>query len=287
MSKIISIKLTRIGTNIGPFTIYDQHRNIIANNVSAKDLMEGVTYVVNDDVITVTLASTGKCTLEKTVPVTEITKNEYFNTETELVNSSCVWVHMKNPEINHSFYGNTEPYIIEYTFSSPNTEIVQATKDFSKAYIYTKDLHGVSNEPSKIEVDDIYFDEMIIYNNQQCSGLLKLVPKPKNNLKEYNSYPKYNIDSKTITFTKSDNFYKVNNFWDIVKDKTQFIFVRTCEPLSIDKTLHNENMDYSTRSFRKSPLRAKDSRVRLTLNSRSDVHLVSQFIIENTMLSYK
>lgn len=287
MTKTIYIKLTRVGQNVGPFTIYDQWEHVIAEGVTRDELIEGVHYVVDQSVILVKLVSTGICTYEKVVLLSEIEIGTFYNTPVEEVKTGCVWRHLSNPEINHSFYGVTEPYVIEYNFASPNTEIIQAIKDFSKVYIYTKDIHGVSNEPSKVEIDNVYFDEMIIYNGQQCSGLLKLVPKPKNNLKEYNSYPKYNTDSKTITFTKSDNFYQVNNFWDVVKDKSQFIFIRTCEPLSVDKELHSENMDYSTRSFKKAPLRAKDSRVRLTLNSRSDVHLVTQFIIENTMISYK
>jgi hypothetical protein len=287
MSKVISIKLTRIGTNIGPFTIYDQHRNIIAENVITKDLVEGITYIVNDDIITVTLSSTGKCAIEKTMPVTEITKNEYFNTETEVVNSSCVWMHMKNPEINHSFYGKTEPYVIEYIFSSPNTEIIQSLSDYSRVYKYTKDPHGVSNEPSKIELDDVYFDKAIVYNDQQCSGVLNLVAKPKHNLKAYNLYPIYRSDSKDILYVKSGNEYKFNGFYDVVKDKSQFLFIRTCEPLSVDKTIHQENMTYTNKSFAKAPIRSKFVKLRLTLDSRSDIHVVSQFIISSNMMSYK
>jgi hypothetical protein len=287
MSKIISIKLKRIGSNIGPFTIYDQHRNIIAEDVSVKDLIDGITYVVNDDVITVTLASTGKCTMEKTIPVTEIPKSQYFSTKAEISNSSCVWAHMKNPEINHSFYGVTEPYVIEYVFSSPNTEITQSISDYTRVLKYTKDLHGVSNEPSKIELDDSYFNKAIVYNDQQCSGVLNLVAKPKNDLRTYNLYPIYRNDSKDILYTKSGNMYKFNGFYDVVKDKSQFLFIRTCAPLSVDKEIHQENMVYANKSFGKHPIRSKFVKVRLILDNRSDIHMVSQFLIASTQISYK
>ena len=287
MSKVISIKLTRIGTNIGPFTIYDQHRNIIAENVITKDLVEGITYIVNDDIITVTLSSTGKCAIEKTMPVTEITKNEYFNTETEVVNSSCVWMHMKNPEINNSFYGKTEPYIIEYVFASPTTEITQSVSDASRVFLYTKDPFGVSNEPSKIELDNAYFTKAIVYNDQQCSGVLNLVPKPKNSLKSYNLYPIYRSDSKDILYSKSGNYYNFNGFYDVVKDKSQFLFIRTCAPLSIDKEINQENMIYTNRSFVKPPLRSKFVKLRLMLTDRSDIRIVSNFIVQSSQISYK
>jgi hypothetical protein len=154
-------------------------------------------------------------------------------------------------------------------------------------YKYTKDPHGVSNEPSKIELDDVYFDKAIVYNDQQCSGVLNLVAKPKHNLKAYNLYPIYRSDSKDILYVKSGNEYKFNGFYDVVKDKSQFLFIRTCEPLSVDKTIHQENMTYTNKSFAKAPIRSKFVKLRLTLDSRSDIHVVSQFIISSNMMSYK
>jgi hypothetical protein len=46
-------------------------------------------------------------------------------------------------------------------------------------------------------------------------------------------------------------------------------------------------MDYSTRSFKKEPLRAKELKIRQMLTNKSDVHLVSHFIINGSMISYK
>jgi hypothetical protein len=97
----------------------------------------------------------------------------------------------------------------------------------------------------------------------------------------------YNVDSKTITFTKSDNFYQYNTFWGLVKDKTVTLFNSTCESMSIDKVVNQVNMDYSKRSFKKEPLRAKDLKVRHILDDKDDVHLVSQFIYTPAQISYK
>jgi hypothetical protein len=46
-------------------------------------------------------------------------------------------------------------------------------------------------------------------------------------------------------------------------------------------------MVYTTRSFLKQPLRAKDLKVRMILDNRSDVHLVSQFLTQDSQISYK
>jgi hypothetical protein len=145
----------------------------------------------------------------------------------------------------------------------------------------------VFNDNSKIETNTVYFNKAILYNGQQSSGVLELVPKPINNLKEYMKYPIYNVESKTITFTKSDNFYQYNTFWSLVKDKSVPLFLTGCDSLSIDKIVNQPNMDYGKRSFKKEPLRAKDLKVRHVLDNRSDAHLISQFIITPSQISYK
>ena len=109
----------------------------------------------------------------------------------------------------------------------------------------------------------------------------------KNNLKEYLKYPVYNVDSKTIIYTKSDNFYQYNTFWGLVKDKSLPLFTKSCESLSIDKVVNQLNMDYGKRSFKKEPLRSKDLKVRHILDNKSDIHLVSQFIVTPSQISYK
>src|SRR5665647_3323799 len=154
MSKIISIKLTRIGSNIGPFNIYDQYGNVIAENVTKEALIEGAHYTVDDNVNFIKLVSIGKCTYEKVVHLTNITQYDFFHTPLDTVSTGCLWRHLRNPEIYNIFYGQIEPYVIEYSMSSPNTEIFQSFQDYSKVFKYTRDPYDVSNEPSKIELDD-------------------------------------------------------------------------------------------------------------------------------------
>jgi hypothetical protein len=151
---------------------------------------------------------------------------------------------------------------------------------------YFPDPYGVSNDVSKIELDNAWFNKAVLYNGQQSTGVLVLVPKPVNNLKSYMQYPIYNSDSKTITYTKVDNFYVFNNFWALNKSSQVPLFVRSCESLSIDKVVNQDNMDYSNRSFEKSLLRAKELKVRMILDSSSSIHMVSQFIIAPSQISY-
>jgi len=287
MSKTITIKLIKTGPKSGPFTLKDVWGNVIASGVTVEQVSSGISYVVDDNVNLITISSEGNCAYQKTFPVTTITESEYQNATVNTVYTGCVWRHIFDHDIYNNFYGNIEPYIIEYPFAYQyQDEILQFVKDYSKVYKYTVDPYGISNDVSKVELDNAWFNKAVLYNGQQSSGVLVLVPKPINNLKSYLQYPIFNIDSKTITYTKADNFYNYNTFWSIVKDKSQPLFIRTCQSLSLDKEVNQINMDYGTRSFNKSPLRAKELRIRHTLDNRSDIHIVSQFIITPSQISY-
>ena len=190
--------------------------------------------------------------------------------------------------IRDRYYGNVEPYIIEYPFAYQSyDEILQNVKDYSKVFNYLPIPDGVFNDNAQVQVDNQWFNKAVLYNGQQSTGILELVPKPINNLSQYLTYPIYNEFSKTITYTKSDNFYQYNTFWGLVKNKSLPLFRTSCESLSIDKLVNQVNMDYGKRSFKKEPLRAKDLKVRHILDNSSEAHIVSQFIIAPAMISYK
>ena len=285
--KTIIIKLTSSSIKAGPFNISTEYGDVIASAVSRNSLIEGQSYIINDNVNVITLSSTGSCKTTKSFGITTTFPSEIASLEYTFTTNACLWRHLTTPNLYNNFYGNIEPYIIEYPFSYKyNDEILQNVKDYTKVYKYFPDIDGIVDEADKIEIDNIYFNKSIIYNNQQSSGILELVPKPLNNLSAYLQYPIYNEFSKTITYTKSDNFYKYNTFWNVVKDKTIPLFIRTCESLSIDKIINQENMQYTTRSFKKDPIRAKSLYIRHSLTDTSEYLLVSQFIFTPSQISY-
>lgn len=290
MAKIITIKLKKAGSRTSIFSISDDRGNILATNVSKQDLIDGMSFSVDNSVKVVILTYTGSDCCSKTIniPITTITKQEMVDIKFETVNTASLWSHLTNPLLYNHFYGCIHPYIIEYPFAYQYyDEIVQNIKDYTKAYTYLPAVNHRFDANRKIQTDNKYFNKAILYNDQQSSGVLELVAKPVNNMKEYMLYPKFNSDSKSIIFTKSDNFYQFNTFWNIVKDKTQPLFTSTCESMSIDKEVNQTNMEYTPRTYRKDTLRAKDLKVRLILDNDSSTHLVTQFITSPSQLSYK
>jgi len=288
MSKVITIKLTKAGVRTGPFKISDNYGNVLGTNIPRSQVISGITYSVSDEVTVIIIESIGKCKTRLQMPIEELCITDIAAIEFIPTNTASLWKHLANTLIYNTFYGNIEPYVIEYPFAYEYfDEILQNVKDYTKAYRYLPIPDGVFNDNAKIETNTVYFNKAVLYNGQQSSGILELAPKPINNLKEYMKYPVYNADSKTITFTKSDNFYQYNTFWSLVKDKSVPLFVTGCDSLSIDKVVNQPNMDYGKRSFKKEPLRAKDLKVRHILDNRSDAHLISQFIITPAQISYK
>lgn len=288
MSKVITIKLTKSGSISGPFDIHTEYGDLVASGVSKKSLIQGMNYTVNSNVNFIILTSVGKCAFSKTFALKEFSLYEYVDATYTRSRTSCLWRHLTNIEIYNTYYGSIDPYIIEYPFAYQyQDEILQNVKDYTKAYEYLPIPDGVFNDNTRIEVDDKWFTHAVLYNGQQSSGLLELVPKPKNNLQAYNKYPIFNADSKTITYTKSDNFYQYNTFWALNKSPYVPLFYTGCESLSIDKVINQDNMDYSSRSFKKAPLRAKELKIRHILQDNCTTHLVSQFITSPSQISYK
>ena len=288
MSKIVIVKLEKAGNRVGPFNISDNYGNVLGTGVTKQELIDGVSYTVDDAVTVIILESLGKCKTTKFLSITSLSFRQIAEIQFTPQNTASVWRHLTDTTLYNSYYGNIEPYIIEYPFAYQyHDEILQNVKDFSTVYKYLPIIDGVYNDNAKIQTDDQYFNKAIIYNGQQCSGVLELVPKPMNNLKAYMQYPMYNTYSKTITFTKSDNFYQYNNFWSVVKDKSLPLFVTGCESLSIDKILNQANMDYGVRSFKKDTIRAKGLLIRHILDNKSDAHIISQFILAPSQISYK
>jgi hypothetical protein len=288
MSKIVTIKLEKAGNRVGPFNISDNYGNVLGTDISKQQLIDGVSYTIDDAVTVIILESIGKCKTTKFLSITSLSFRQIAEIQFTPQNTASLWRHLTDTTLYNSYYGNIEPYVIEYPFAYQfHDEILQNVKDFSTVYKYLPIPDGVYNDNAKIQTDDQYFNKAIIYNGQQCSGVLELVPKPMNNLKAYMQYPMYNQYSKTITYTKSDNFYQYNNFWSVVKDKSLPLFVTGCESLSIDKIINQSNMDYGVRSFKKDTIRAKGLLIRHILDNRSDAHIISQFIISSSQISYK
>ena len=225
MSQTVVIRLTCAGNRTGPFDISDNLGDVLGVGISKQNLIDGYTVSVGNGVTNIIIESVGKCNTRISVSIGTATIEELAAINFVECNTASLWRHLTNTTIYNKYYGNIEPYIIEYPFAYQYyDEILQNVKDYTKAYKYLPIPDGVFNDNAQIQTDNQWFNKAIVYNGQQSSGVLELVPKPINNLSEYLKYPIYNEESKTITYTKSDNFYGYNTFWSLVKNKSIPLF---------------------------------------------------------------
>ena len=286
-TKTINIKILASAPGAGPFDILDISGNILIDNVSLDNLISGIALNVPIDATIVKVSSAGNCSFTKDVVLEDIPNEKWVDSTYSQTVTGCIWTHLKNTSVYNYYYGNIEPYILEYPFSYKyHDEILQNVKDYSKVYNYLPSVNSFDTN-KKVQVDNQWFNKAVLYNGQQSTGLLELVPKPENNLSSYMQYPILNSDSKTITYSKSDNFYQYNTFWALQVDDEKPLFNTSCESLSIDKVVNQANMDYGPRSFKKSTLRAKNLKVRHILDNKSTTHIVSQFVVTPSQISYK
>jgi hypothetical protein len=85
-----------------------------------------------------------------------------------------------------------------------------------EAYTYN------DNCDDRFHLLDFNFDEAIVYNTEQCSGLLRLNLLPKNNAPEIVTYPRIFPTYIDILYSKEEQKYRFNQFWDITADRGEY-----------------------------------------------------------------
>jgi hypothetical protein len=128
-----------------------------------------------------------------------------------------LWVHADRCDSYCNFYGIDYPFEVEFalhTVAQINT--LRNVLYIMEVYVYDDNCYD------RFHVLDENFDEAVIYNSEQCSGLLKLNLTPKNNAIEIVKYPVINPTNIDILYSKEEQKYRFNQFWDITDDRGEF-----------------------------------------------------------------
>ena len=131
-----------------------------------------------------------------------------------------LWKHNNVCNDYCKYYGKNYPFEIELVASTgQNVGTLKSVEYLLESY-----KRAEYNCFDQFHVLDFNFDEAVIYNSEQVSGLLNLNLMPKNNLPLSLDYPKYNVanPSYDILFSKEEQKYRFNQFWDITKDRGEF-----------------------------------------------------------------
>jgi hypothetical protein len=146
------------------------------------------------------------------------------------IKNKGIWMHNVRTDLYTNFYGKNYPFEVE--FISSTGQQVTTVRNIE----YMLEAYHYSNEgQDKHHVLDYNFDQAVVYNSEQISGLLNLKLKPKNNPLEAMIYPKVNSNGIDILYSKEENKYRFNQFWDITKQREEF----TMRPVEFRETMFN------------------------------------------------
>lgn len=169
------------------------------------------------------------------------------------------WRHNVRCDSFANFYGTDYPWEVELVSNTGQmVNTVRSMEYQLESYVYKGDMGFACND-DRWEDLNFNFDQSVIYNNEQVSGLLQLTPTPYNNPVLELSYPIINLNSMNILCSKVEQKYRFNQFYDITNDRGEFTNAEQAiwdtQPNGYIKVLNTINLNYN-----KPPLQHKKFR---------------------------
>lgn len=109
---------------------------------------------------------------------------------------------------------------------------------------YWLDSRVYLNEFDYSERRDFGFDEAVVYNNSNNSGLLKLVNSQINNRKQATEYPKFFTGYKEILQTESNKKFTFNHFFNQVRKDYNNINIWSHDNNGLKSSINDKAMNY-------------------------------------------
>ena len=160
-----------------------------------------------------------------------------------------IWRHNYRCDLFANYYGTDYPWEIELIENSgQNVNTVRSIEYQLESYVYKGDMFNGCGDDRWHDLD-FNFDEAILHNTEQVSGLLKLNLTPKEDPITGLSYPIINPNSIDILYSKVEQKYRFNQFFDITNDRGEFsnaeqeIFNTACN--GYVRNLNELNLNYN------------------------------------------
>ena len=171
------------------------------------------------------------------------------------IDDRSFWIHNERCDLYCNYYGVDYPFEIEYMVNTVQTvNTVRSVEYIMEAYRYATNCYDRFHEL------DFNFDEAVVYNTEQVSGLLRLNLEPKNDPQALLAYPAINFSDIDILYAKEEQKYRFDQFWDITADRGEFNpiaqrVIWNTSPNGYVKTLNANNMNYAKDAFERKKFR--------------------------------
>lgn len=206
-------------------------------------------------------------------------KNNFITT-----NVNGLWKHNVRTDLYCNFYGKDYPFTVEFQLDNKfNTAIMRNVEYYMESWKYA------NNGYDRFHVLNNGFDEAVVYNSEQCSGLLELVVSPTNDTALLLSYPKVNAHSISIVYSKEEQQYRFNQFWDITNDRGEFStsheVIWNTESNGYIRNLNANNLNYKKDDFQLKRIRHNNIKVMLTKHIVGENEMMINFAVSNMHVS--
>jgi hypothetical protein len=214
-------------------------------------------------------------------PTLMIPSNQNFIT----VNDNTFWRHNDRTDSYCNYYGVDYPFQVEYVVDSGQTvNTLKSIEYLLESYVY--DIDGID----RFQLLDFNFDELVVYNSEQVSGLLNLNLAPKENPFARLTYPNVTPTGINIIFDKVEQKFRVNQFWDVTADRGEYN-VNVQRPIWLTgwdgykRSLNPANLNYAKSVFERKKFRHYYNNVLFTRKISGNAKMLMKISNNKNLLS--
>ena len=209
----------------------------------------------------------------------------HFQTIINTNAGASTWNHNLSIFTYQTYYNILYPYILEYnvnTFPQVSTvnsvTLMQDIQEYYSDYEY----YSLSTANKKNLAN---FTKAIIYNKEQSSGIIKLIPEEFGNTRQKISYPRMTATGIEALISRREHLYTFNGFWNVAAQgngqplwSTQWSDLVTQYP--IDKVPNTKSVRPTSVSYQKNKIKSDFAKIRLIQDAYSRFKFIN--IIEIT-----
>ena len=202
-----------------------------------------------------------------------------------------LWRHNSRCDLYSNYYGTDYPWEVEITENTgQNVTTLKSVEYQLESYVYKGNLSNGCADDRWHDLD-FNFDESIIYNSEQVSGLLKLRLQPKEDPFGMLQYPIINNNDIEILYSKEEQKYRFNQFWDITDDRGEFSSIERSAFITqlngYIKDLNAFNLNYAKDSLQRKKFRHYYNKVLLRRKVSGDRKMLLKLVNTKLNLSYR
>lgn len=210
-----------------------------------------------------------------------------FQTIINTPTGASTWNHNLNSLTYQTYYNKLYPYILEYNVSNltknATTNSISLIQDIQE-YYSDYEYYSIATANNKNLAN---FTKAIIYNKEQSSGIINLIPEEFGNTRQKIMYPRTTLNGIETIISRRDNTYTFNGFWSVTNQSsgqpiwsTKWSDKLTQYP--IDKVPNTKTVVPSSIAYQKQKIKSDFCKVRLIQDKYSRYRFINHLQVTQT-----